>query len=113
MNSDTQASFMKWRYFRQSLFFGIVHLSALIITLALLGIIVFLFVNGIRAITWDFLTLPPTDSMTKGGIMPAIVGTFYLTVGAIVVALPLGVVSAIYLTEYAKQGLFIRVIRIG
>ena len=57
-----------------------------------------------RAITWDFLTLPPTDSMTKGGIMPAIVGTFYLTVGAIVVALPLGVVSAIYLTEYAKQG---------
>jgi phosphate transport system permease protein len=104
---------MKWRYFRQNLFFGIVHLSALIITLALLGIIAFLFVNGIRAVTWDFLTLPPTDSMTKGGIMPAIVGTLYLTVGAIVVALPLGVVSAIYLTEYAKQGLFIRIIRIG
>jgi phosphate transport system permease protein len=104
---------MKWRYFRQNLFFGVVRLSALIITLALLGIIAFLFVNGIRAITWDFLTLPPTDSMTKGGIMPAIVGTLYLTVGAIVVALPLGVVSAIYLTEYAKQGLFIRIIRIG
>ena len=51
--------------------------------------------------------------MTKGGIMPAIVGTFYLTVGAIAVALPLGVVSAIYLTEYARQGLFIRIIRIG
>ena len=104
---------MKWRYFRQGLFFGVVRLSALVITLALLGIIAFLFYNGIRAITWDFLTLPPTDSMTKGGIMPAIVGTFYLTVGAIVVALPLGVVSAIYLTEYAKQGLFIRIIRIG
>jgi phosphate transport system permease protein len=104
---------MKWRYFRQSLFFGIVRLSALIITLALLGIIAFLFYNGIRAITWDFLTLPPTDSMTKGGIMPAIVGTFYLTVGAIMVALPLGVASAIYLTEYAKQGLFIRIIRVG
>ena len=113
VNTETQASFMKWRYFRQSLFFGVVRLSALIITLALLGIIAFLLVNGIRAITWDFLTLPPTDSMTKGGIMPAIVGTFYLTVGAIVVALPLGVVSAIYLTEYAKQGLFIRIIRIG
>jgi phosphate transport system permease protein len=104
---------MKWRYFRQSLFFGVVRLSAFIITLALLGIIAFLFVNGIRAITWDFLTLPPTDSMTKGGIMPAIVGTVYLTVGAIAVALPLGVVSAVYLTEYAKQGLFIRIIRIG
>jgi phosphate transport system permease protein len=104
---------MKWRYFRQSLFFGVVRLSAFIITLALLGIIAFLFVNGIRAITWGFLTLPPTDSMTKGGIMPAIVGTVYLTVGAIAVALPLGVVSAVYLTEYAKQGLFIRIIRIG
>jgi phosphate transport system permease protein len=104
---------MKWRYFRQGLFFGVVRLSALVITLALLGIIAFLVVNGFQAVTWAFLTLPPTDSMTKGGIMPAIVGTLYLTVGAICVALPLGVVSAIYLTEYAKQGLFIRIIRIG
>jgi len=104
---------MKWRYIQQGFFFGVVRLSALIITLALLGIIVFLLANGFRAVTWDFLTLPPMDSMTKGGIMPVIVGTFYLTVGAIVVALPLGVVSAIYLTEYAKQGLFIRIIRVG
>jgi phosphate transport system permease protein len=51
--------------------------------------------------------------MTSGGIMPAIVGTLYLTIGAISVALPLGVVSAIYLTEYAKQGRWIRIIRIG
>ena len=104
---------MRWRYFRQTLFFGVVRLAALIITLALLGIVFFLLYNGFRAVTWDFLTLPPTDSMTKGGIMPAIVGTFYLTVGAIMIALPLGVVSAIYLTEYAKQGLFIRIIRVG
>ena len=47
MNPETQASFMKWRYFRQGLFFGMVRLSALMITLALLGIIVFLFFNGI------------------------------------------------------------------
>jgi phosphate transport system permease protein len=53
------------------------------------------------------------DSMTKGGIMPAILGTFYLTVGAIFIALPLGIASAIYLTEYAKQGGFIRIVRIG
>jgi phosphate transport system permease protein len=51
--------------------------------------------------------------MTRGGIMPAIVGTLYLTLGAISVALPLGVISAIYLSEYAKQGTFIRVIRVG
>jgi phosphate transport system permease protein len=113
MIEQTQISFMKWRYLRQSLFFGLVRLSALIITLALLGIVAFLIINGFRAISWDFLTLPPTDSMTRGGIMPAIVGTFYLTVGAIAIALPLGVVSAIYLAEYAKQELFIRIIRIG
>lgn len=101
------------RYLRQSLFFGLVRLTAFSITLALLGIIAFLLYNGAGALTWDFLTLPPTDSMTKGGIMPAIVGTLYLTFGAIAVALPLGVVSAIYLTEYAKQGTFIRIIRIG
>jgi phosphate transport system permease protein len=95
------------------MFFGVVSLSALVITLALLGILAYVFIHGFRAVTWDFLTLPPTDSMTKGGIMPAIVGTLYLTVGAISLALPLGVVSAIYLTEYAKQGRLIRMIRVG
>jgi phosphate transport system permease protein len=85
----------------------------LIITLALGGLILYIVLNGLQAISWEFLTLPPTDSMTKGGIMPAILGTLYLTTGAIAVALPLGVASAIYLSEYAKQGRFIRLIRIG
>jgi phosphate transport system permease protein len=91
----------------------VVRLSALIISLALFGILAYIFFHGFRAITWDFLTLPPKDSMTAGGIMPAIVGTLYLTIGAIAVALPLGIVSAIYLTEYAKQGRWVRIIRIG
>ena len=104
---------MKWRYFRQHAFFGIVRLSALIIAAALGGLLFYIIVNGIGAISWDFITKPPTDSMTKGGIMPAIVGTIYLTVGAIAIGLPLGVVSAIYLTEYARQGRIIRIIKIG
>ena len=104
---------MRWRYLKQTVFFGVVRLSQLVISVALLGILAYVFFHGFRAVTWDFLTLPPTDSMTRGGIMPAIVGTLYLTVGAIVVALPLGVISAVYLTEYAKQGRWIRVIRIG
>ena len=112
MNAEDQV-LMKWRYIRQHIFFLLVRLAALVITSALLGIIAFLFYHGLRAISWDFLTLPPTDSMTKGGIMPAIVGTFYLTIGAILFALPLGVASAIYLTEYARQGTFIRIIRIA
>ncbi len=106
-------SSMRWRYFKERVFFGLVRLSALVITAALGGLLVYILVNGLGVLSWDFLTLPPTDSMTKGGIMPAILGTLYLTMGAILVALPLGIVSAVYLTEYAKQGPLVRVIRIG
>ena len=109
----TRQAYMQWRYFKQRIFFGVVGLSALVITLTLLGILSYVFIHGFRAISWDFLTLPPTDSMTKGGIMPAIVGTLYLTIGAIALALPLGIVSAVYLTEYAKQGRLIRMLRVG
>ena len=63
---------MKWRYFKQALFFGTVRLSALIIALALGGILFYIIINGISAISWDFITKPPTDSMTRGGIMPAL-----------------------------------------
>lgn len=104
---------MKRRYFKQKLFFAIVCMSALLIVCFLGGILVHVVINGISAISWDFITQPPTDAMTKGGIMPAIVGTFYLVIGAITVGLPLGVVSAIYLSEYARQGKLVRMIRIG
>ena len=104
---------MKWRYFKQQLFFFIARLCALIIAVAIGGFLIYIFVNGIGAINWEFLTQAPRDSMTKGGIMPAILGTFYLTVGALITALPLGIASAIYLSEYAKEGPVIRLIRIG
>jgi phosphate transport system permease protein len=104
---------MKWRYFKQSVFFSMVRASALIITLALGGIVFYIVYNGYSAISWEFITKPPTHSMTKGGIMPAIVGTIYLTLGAISIGLPLGIASAIYLTEYAKQGKVVRLIKIG
>jgi phosphate transport system permease protein len=98
---------------KQTLFFMAVRSSALVIALAIFAFLIYIFLNGVEAISWEFLTEPPRDSMTKGGIMPAILGTMYLTVGAIVVALPLGVVSAVYLSEYAKQGPVVRIIRIG
>ncbi len=60
---------------------------------------------------WRFLTLASIDSHFFGGIWPEVVGTFYLTVGAILLAVPLGVLSAIYLTEYARDGLFVRAVR--
>jgi len=97
----------------QSSVFGLFKVSAVINGLALLIIVYFLVANGWRAINWTFLTQPPLDSMTKGGILPCIVGTLCLSLGAIAVALPIGVASAIYLHEYAKPGRVLRIIRLG
>jgi phosphate transport system permease protein len=103
----------KWRYVKQNIFLGAATLCALAIVTSLVGILYYIILNGFHAINWEFLSSPPQDSMTKGGILPAILGTLYLTIGAIAVALPLGIASAIYLTEYARQGKIIRIIRLG
>ena len=97
----------------QFIMFGFFRVSAAINGIALLIIFYFLVARGWRAITWTFLTQPPMDSMTKGGILPCIVGTVCLSLGAIIVAIPIGVASAIYLNEYAFQGRVLRVIRLG
>ncbi len=112
MNSSHRNS-VKWRYLKQNIFFGLVRASALIITLVLGGIIFYIVYHGIGSISWEFITKPPTDSMTRGGIMPAILGTIYLTIGAIAIGLPLGIASAVYLTEYAKQGKIVRFLKVG
>ena len=80
---------------------------------ALLIIVYFMVSNGWRAINWTFLTQPPMDSMTRGGILPCIVGTLGLSIGALIVAFPIGVASAIYLNEYARPGRVLRMIRLG
>ena len=77
------------------------------------GIIFFIAARGLGAISWEFLTQAPRDSMTAGGVAPAIVGTFYLTLGAILFALPLGVACAVYLTEYSPKGWIVNVLRIS
>jgi len=101
------------RKFFQSGVFLMFRGAALINALALLIIVFFLVKNGWQAINWTFLTQAPTDSMTQGGIFPCIMGTLYLSVGAMGVAFPLGVASAIYLSEYARQGVLVRTIRFG
>ncbi|MFO7600800.1 MAG: phosphate ABC transporter permease PstA [Candidatus Desulfacyla sp.] len=97
----------------QGVMFGLFRVSAAINGAALLLVVYFLVARGWRAINWTFLTQPPIDSMTKGGILPCIVGTLCLSVGAILVALPIGVASAIYLNEYARPGRVVRIIRLG
>ena len=88
--------------------------SASLVNAAALGIIcVFLVYNGLPAISWEFLTQYPRDSMTAGGILPCIVGTVILSLGSMLVAFPLGVCAAIYLNEYARRGRLLRLIRLG
>jgi phosphate transport system permease protein len=69
--------------------------------------------HGVPALSWEFISQFPRKSGAEGGILPAIVGTACLVIGAIVVAMPLGMATAIYLTEYAKQGRFTRTIRLA
>ena len=97
----------------QGLMFGFFRLSAAINGMALLIVVYFLVSRGWRAINWTFLSQPPVEAMTKGGILPCIVGTLCLSLGAILVALPIGVASAIYLYEYARPGRVLRMIRLG
>ncbi len=102
----------KEKIYQHIAFFGL-RLSVLTI-ISVLGLILwFLAKEGFSALSWEFLTQPPKNGMTEGGIFPALVGTLYLTSGAILFALPLGVFAAIYLTEYAYQGRFVRIIRLG
>ncbi len=105
---------IQWRRkLSQGIMFQLFRAAAVINGLALLIIVYFLASRGWRAINWTFLTQPPMDSMTKGGILPCIVGTLCLSLGAIVVALPIGVASAVYLNEYARPGRLVRIIRLG
>ncbi|RPJ15185.1 MAG: phosphate ABC transporter permease PstA [Desulfobacteraceae bacterium] len=97
----------------QKILFMLFRIAALINCAALFLIVAFIFMKGWKAITWEFLTQSPLEMMTKGGILPCIVGTLFLGIGAIVVALPIGVASAIYLNEYARPGKLLRLIRLG
>ena len=101
------------RKIKQFFAFFLIYLATITVCLGLFLILFFIFKNGISAISLDFLTKPPTEAMTKGGVFPAIVGTFYLSLGAIIFAFPLGVGAAIYLSEYAKEGKIVHIIRIG
>ncbi|MDJ0913775.1 MAG: phosphate ABC transporter permease PstA [Desulfobacterales bacterium] len=111
--AQTAAAIRSKRRLRQNAVFTAFRIAAVINGLALLIIVYFMVANGWRAINWTFLSQAPMDSMTKGGILPCIVGTLALSIGALVVGFPIGVASAIYLNEYARPGRLLRVIRLG
>lgn len=88
------------------------RLMALVVVGILVWILGFLVVKGIGVISWEFLTSEPTEGMTQGGIFPAIVGTLCLVVGSMIFAFPIGVMSGIYINEYASNNWAVRFVRI-
>ncbi len=91
------------RYFIQKLAFGLIHVITWSIIAILVVIVLFLVINGGSVISWEFLTDIPREGMIEGGILPAIVGTLYLTVLSMLFAAPIGILSGIYMSEYPKH----------
>jgi phosphate transport system permease protein len=96
---------------QQAAFFTFKLLGGLVAGILLL-ILGFIIVNGIGVINWEFLTAPPEEGMTSGGIFPAIFGTLCLIAGSIIFAFPLGVMSGIYSHEYAGNRHIVKFIRV-
>ncbi len=97
----------------QRLGFAFLILVMLSTVAPILAIVIYIVKEGAPAITWQFLSQMPRDGMRAGGILPAIIGTFYLTLGTAVFSVPLGIAAAIYLAEYARENRLTRLIRIA
>jgi len=99
--------------FPERLGFAILAACAVLVLL-FLGIILFdIFSKGIGVISWNFLSQPPRQGMTEGGIFPAILGTFLVSIITVAFAVPLGMFAAVYLHEYARPGRTTRMIRLA
>lgn len=105
--------FLKSRGPVQAGMFSLFKVATLINAVALAVICGYVMINGISALSWEFLTAYPRNSMTEGGIFPCILGTILLSYGALVIALPWGLATAIYLSEYARPGPFVNAIRLA
>ena len=101
------------RYTVQRIGFAVITLVAFLTVLPIIGTIIYIFVKGISAISVEFLTGFPSNGMREGGIYPAIVGTFYLTIGTAIFSVPLGIAAAVYLSEYASNNKWTRLIRLA
>ncbi len=97
---------------KEQIAFAIFRILGVITLGVLIWILGFICYNGISVMSWDFIFSYPEEGMTSGGIFPAIVGTLYLVLGSILIAFPLGVMSAIYTVEYAKNNWVTKLIRI-
>ncbi|MCP5191372.1 MAG: phosphate ABC transporter permease PstA [Pseudomonadales bacterium] len=86
---------------------------AALVIIPIVLVILFVIINGIGTLSWEFLTQPPRAGMTEGGIGPALLGTVLLTFGTAIAAMPLGIGAAIYLAEYAGDNRLTRAVRLA
>ncbi|MBA3532977.1 MAG: phosphate ABC transporter permease PstA [Ardenticatenales bacterium] len=97
----------------QRIAFGLLTLATVVVVVPLVAVLLFIFLQGIRAISPTFIFGMPSEGMTAGGIWPAIVGTLYLTLGTALFAIPIGLGAAIYLAEYAQDNALTRILRLA
>ncbi len=97
----------------QKIAFATLTILAIIVVLPIVLVVVYIVIQGIGAISWEFITGFPHGGMREGGILPAVIGTVLLTFGTAIVAIPLGVGAAIYLAEYARDNWLTRAIRLA
>lgn len=101
------------RHLTQRLGFTFITLMAIATVLPIVATVLYILVKGAPAISLEFLAGFPRDGMRAGGILPAIIGTIYLTLGTAIFSVPLGIAAAIYLSEYAADTPLTRTIRIA
>jgi len=97
----------------QKVAFVVISTVAALVVIPIILVILFIVFNGIGAINWEFLTAVPRNGMREGGIMPALLGTVFLTVGTAIVSIPLSIGAAIYLAEYAADNRLTRWMRLA
>jgi len=88
-------------------------LMAVALVTPLLFIIGYLFKQALPLLSFDFLTLNPTDGMRHGGIWSALLGTIWLVTASLCISAPIGVLAAVYLNEYAEENWFTRIINLA
>jgi phosphate transport system permease protein len=101
------------RHVTQRVGFSLITLIAVLTVAPIIATVIYILIQGAPAISWEFLTGFPREGMRAGGILPAIIGTIYLTIGTAIFSVPLGIAAAIYLSEYAADTPLTRTIRIA
>jgi phosphate transport system permease protein len=97
----------------EKLGFTVLTILSIATVIPIIAVVIYIIYLGAPAISWEFVSAMPSEGMRAGGIWPAIVGTFYLTIGTALFSVPLGIAAAIYLSEYAPMNKVTQSIRLA